>query len=334
MAHITRVLVTGGAGYIGSHVCKYLTHQGVEPIVVDNLERGHDWAVRWGPLYRVDLRDPAAIRAVLTRERIDAVLHFAGLAYVGESMHCPEAYFANNVTGTLHLLEAMRAANVRTIVFSSSCAVYGIPQRIPIPEDHPQHPINPYGETKRCIERMLHWYGKIHGFRWIALRYFNAAGADPDGELGEWHDPETHLIPNVLRTALGLQPCVEIYGTDYPTDDGTAIRDYIHVWDLAAAHWQALTYLVRGGASTAVNLGTGHGVSVARVVRTAQSVIGRSIPVRTTERRPGDPPILVADPSRAMRILEWRPRMSDLETVIGTAWDWMNKYVTESARDT
>ncbi len=317
-----RVLVTGGAGYIGSHAAKALAQAGYEPVVLDNLIRGHRAAVRWGPFIEGDFGDRTLVRESLRRFEIDAVMHFAAFAYVGESMTKPELYFANNVVNSQNLLEAMREAGVRRIVFSSTCATYGIPQSVPIREEMPQRPINPYGESKLMVERILHWYGVAHGFAHMALRYFNAAGADPDGEIGEHHEPETHLIPLVLDAALGRRPRVEIYGMDYPTPDGTAIRDYIHVTDLAEAHVLALKHLQQGGAGGALNLATGRGHSVREVIAAAERVTGRAVPSREIERRLGDPPALVADPSRARQLLGWNPRLSDLDTMVATAWGW------------
>src|SRR5438046_8723356 len=254
--------------------------------------------------------------------QVAAVMHFAAFAYVGESVAEPEAYYRNNVGGTLALLAAMREATVGTIVFSSTCAVYGIPDRLPIDETTAKAPLNPYGETKLAIERALHWYAAGYGLRFAALRYFNAAGADPEGEIGEDHDPETHLIPRVLRAALGTDEPVEVYGTDYPTSDGTAIRDYIHVTDLADAHVRALGHLAGGGESGALNLGTGQGCSVRQVIAAVERVAGRPVPFRETARREGDPPELVADPALARTRLEWQPRHSDLDTIIRTALAW------------
>ncbi|HEV2549221.1 MAG TPA: UDP-glucose 4-epimerase GalE [Stellaceae bacterium] len=317
-----RVLVTGGAGYIGSHAAKALAQAGYEPVVFDSLVRGHRAAVRWGPFIEGDLADRALLCESLRRFEIGAVMHFAAFAYVGESMTRPEFYFANNVVNSLNLLEAMREASVRRIVFSSTCATYGIPESVPIREEMPQRPINPYGESKLIVERMLHWYGVAHGFAHTALRYFNAAGADPDGEIGEHHEPETHLVPLVLDAALGRRPRVEVYGTDYATPDGTAIRDYIHVSDLAEAHVLSLEHLERGGASGAFNLATGQGHSVREVIAAAERVTRRAVPRRDTERRAGDPPALVADASRARQVLGWNPRFSDLDTIVATAWRW------------
>lgn len=313
------ILVTGGAGYVGSHACKALARAGWRPVVYDNLSRGRREAVRWGPLVEGDLADRAAVAAALRTHQIGAVMHFAAFAYVGESVGDPELYYHNNIGGTLSLLSAMREAGVATIVFSSTCAVYGVPDRLPIREDCPKAPLNPYGETKLAIERALHWYSGAYGLRYAALRYFNAAGCDPDGEIGEDHDPETHLIPRVLRAALGTGEPVEIYGNDYPTPDGTAIRDYIHVTDLADAHVKALSDLAAGGDSMALNLGTGRGWSVREVIAAVERVSGLTVPRREAARRPGDPPELVADPAAARARLLWQPQHSDLDTIVGTA---------------
>jgi UDP-arabinose 4-epimerase len=316
------VLVTGGAGYIGSHACKVLARAGYRPIVFDNLSRGHRTAVRWGPLVEADLADRRKLAAVLKCHQVSVVMHFAAYAYVGESVADPAIYYANNLGGSLSLLEAMREAGVNEIVFSSTCATYGIPREVPIHEAVPQLPVNPYGETKLAIERALRWYGEAYGLRWASLRYFNAAGADPDGEIGELHEPETHLIPLVLQAALGQRTHVDIYGADYPTPDGTAVRDYIHVQDLAEAHLRALEYLRAGGQSVALNLGTGHGYSVREVIRSAEAVSGKPVACRETARRPGDPAVLVADPSRAAEVFGWRARASDLGTIGRTALGW------------
>lgn len=323
MTNSSRILVTGGAGYIGSHTAKLLKASGFEPVVLDNLSTGHRRAVKWGPLIEHDLSDPAAIRNILTIQRIGAVIHFAANAYVGESMRDPRKYFRNNVVSTLNLLEGMLDAGVKHIVFSSSCATYGIPEAVPIQEDQPQRPVNPYGESKLFIERALHWYAKAYGFCWMALRYFNAAGADPDGELGEWHDPETHLIPLAMRAALDDREPVEIYGIDYPTPDGTAVRDYIHVTDLADAHLLALRHLISGGSCAALNLGTGRGHSVREVIAAVEKASGRRVITRLAGRRAGDPPALVADAAKAEAILGWKPRYSALKTITETAWNWL-----------
>jgi UDP-arabinose 4-epimerase len=318
----TAILVTGGAGYIGSHTCKALAHAGFEPVTYDNLGRGHREAVRWGPLVVGELADQVSLVQAMRRHQVAAVMHFAAYAYVGESVTAPELYFRNNVSNSLVLLDAMREAEIRHIVFSSTCATYGMPDRIPIAEDTPQQPVNPYGESKLMIERMLHWFGEAHGLCHAALRYFNAAGADPDGEIGEHHEPETHLIPLVLQAALDPNKPISIFGTDYPTPDGTAIRDYIHVRDLAEAHVLALEYLRTTGKNLAVNLGTGQGHSVREVIDAAERVTGRTIARREMPRRPGDPPRLVADPGRARTTLSWSARHSGMDEIIAHAWAW------------
>jgi UDP-glucose-4-epimerase GalE len=316
------ILVTGGAGYIGSHACKGLARAGYRPVVYDNLSRGHREAVRWGPLVEGDIADRARLGAAIAEHRVAAVMHFAAYAYVGESVSDPALYYRNNLAGTLSLLDAMREAGIGEIVFSSTCATYGAPGAVPIRETAPQHPVNPYGETKLAIERALHWYGQAYGMRSVSLRYFNAAGADREGEIGEDHEPETHLVPLVLQAALGQRRAIEVYGTDYPTPDGTAIRDYIHVDDLADAHLRALERLRAGADSIAVNLGTGHGRSVREVIAAAETTSGRKVPARDAPRRPGDPPALVADPSLAAELLGWRARHSDLDTILRTALAW------------
>ncbi|HTS69425.1 MAG TPA: UDP-glucose 4-epimerase GalE [Terriglobia bacterium] len=320
-----RVLVTGGAGYIGSHAAKALAKAGHEPLVLDNLTAGHRWAVKWGPLLEWDLADTELLPQFLEKERVEAVLHFAASLLVGESVEKPRKYFWNNVVNTLRLLDAMMAAGVKRIVFSSSAAVYGNPLKVPIPEDHPKEPVNPYGETKLAMERALQWYGNAYGVQWIALRYFNAAGADPEGELGECHDPEAHLIPLTVQAALGRRPQVELYGTDYPTSDGTAVRDYIHVTDLSDAHVRALEHLADGGESQALNLGTGQGCSVREVIQAVGKVSPLPVPFRDGPRRAGDPAVLVADASHAAKILGWKPQRSDLMSIIRDAWNWHSK---------
>ena len=317
-----RVLITGGAGYIGSHTARALSRAGFEPVVLDNLSTGHRWAVKWGPLVESDLSDRAALKSVIRQYDIAAAIHFAAHAYVGQSMRQPHRYFQNNVKNTLNLLDILLETGVTRVVFSSSCAVYGVPETIPIPEDHPKLPISPYGESKLFIERALYWYGRAYGLRWIALRYFNAAGADVSGELGELHIPETHLFPLVIEAAMGRRSSVEVFGTDYPTADGTAIRDYIHVSDLAEAHVLALQHLFSSRESFAVNLGTGAGVSVREILAAVERISGVSIDARSAPRRPGDPPVLVAHPARAQTLLGWRPRFSSLENIVKTAWRW------------
>ncbi|MBV9860020.1 MAG: UDP-glucose 4-epimerase GalE [Alphaproteobacteria bacterium] len=327
------VLVTGGAGYIGSHACKALAVAGYRPVTYDNLSRGHRHAVRWGPFVEGRLDDTARLRDALSVHSVCAVMHFAAFAYVGESASDPALYYRNNVCGSLSLLEAMREVGIDTIVFSSTCATYGTPQAIPIRETTPQHPVNPYGETKLAVERALHWLDRGCGLRHVALRYFNAAGADPDGEIGEEHEPETHLIPLVLRAASGEGGPIEIYGTDYPTPDGTAIRDYIHVQDLAEAHVRALDYLAGGGESRAINLGTGRGHSVREIIAAAERVGGRPVPYRDAPRRAGDPPILVADPRLAAELLGWRAQLSDVDTIMRTALAWHRNAARSIAAD-
>jgi UDP-arabinose 4-epimerase len=317
-----RVLVTGGAGYIGSHTAKALAKSGHEPVTLDNLSSGHRWALKWGGFVEGDLANPQLLPKTIGDERIEAVMHFAANIAVGESVQDPKKYFWNNVVNTLRLLDAMVDARVKLIVFSSSAAVYGDPQKVPIPEDHPTRPVNPYGDTKLMMERALQWYGNAYGLRWVALRYFNAAGADPEGELGEEHDPETHLIPLVILAALGRLPCVEIYGTDYPTPDGTAIRDYIHITDLAEAHLLALDYLTHGGKSQALNLGTAQGHSVREVINAVGRISPRPVPVREGPRRAGDSPILVADANQAGKVLGWKPRHPELQAIVESAWNW------------
>ena len=321
------VLVTGGAGYIGSHTCKALAAAGYSPVALDNLVHGHRWAVRWGPFEQADLADREAIERVLRRHDIGAVIHFAAYAYVGESMADPGKYFRNNVAHTLNLLEAMRAVGVGRIVFSSTCATYGMPEAVPIAEGERQLPVNPYGESKLFIERALYWHGAAHGLRWTALRYFNAAGADPDGEIGEDHDPETHLIPLAIETALGRRRELQVLGTDYPTPDGTAVRDYVHVTDLADAHVRALRHLEGEGPSGALNLGTGRGHSVREVIAMVERVSGRKVSARNAPRRAGDPPVLVAAPGRARELLGWEPRWSSLETIVQTAHRWHSAHL-------
>jgi UDP-glucose-4-epimerase GalE len=321
-----QILITGGAGYIGSHTAKLLAAAGHELVIFDDMSGGHDWAVKWGPLERGSLADPARLAQVFATRKIDAVVHFAADALVGESMTNPAKYFRNNTVGTLNLLDAMRDAGVRTIVFSSTCATYGDPVRVPIDETHPQIPVNPYGESKLMVEKLLRWYGEIYGVRWMALRYFNAAGADPDGEIGEDHEPERHLIPLAIGAAQGTRPPLQIFGTDYPTPDGTAVRDYIHVADLAHAHLCALDRLGAGAPSQAINLGTGRGHSVREVVDTVGRVGNTTVPSVESPRRPGDPPELVAAAARAREVLGWTCQYPALETIVRHAWAWHEQH--------
>lgn len=320
---MTSILVTGGAGYIGSHTCKALRRAGFSPISYDNLSRGNAEAVQWGALEIGELADRERLFDVMARHDVSAVIHFAAFAYVGEANENPAMYYRNNVGGTATLLEAMRARGIEKIVFSSSCAVYGMPHAVPIGEDSPLAPINPYGATKAICEQMLKECAAASALNFIALRYFNAAGADPDGEIGECHVPETHAIPLLLDVAAGAQPHFTIFGDDYPTADGTCIRDYIHVADLADAHVAALRALRDSDAeNTALNLGTGRGWSVRELVDTVRVVTKRPLPVRIGPRRAGDPPCLVADATRARERLGWRPRFADLATQIAHAWAW------------
>jgi len=316
------ILVTGGAGYVGSHACKALARNGFLPVTVDNLVYGHEWAVKWGPLIRGDISDRTLLDRVFSTHNPVAVLHFAAFAYVGESVVAPDKYYRNNVAGTLTLLDAALAHGCKTLVFSSTCATYGIPHEVPIREDHAQQPINPYGQSKLMIEQILRDYEKAYAVRHAILRYFNAAGADLDGEIGEDHDPETHLIPLTIQAALGQRDSISIFGTDYPTPDGTAVRDYIHVNDLADVHVLALEHLLAGKDSLKLNVGTGQGHSVRAVIDRVEMVSGLKVPARESARREGDPPELVADPGAAFRALGWRARHSDLHTIIDSAVRW------------
>ncbi|GAB4311175.1 MAG: UDP-glucose 4-epimerase GalE [Candidatus Bipolaricaulota bacterium] len=319
------ILVTGGAGYIGSHTIKELLRDGREVVALDNLSAGHRELVLCREFVHGDLADGDLLRETFRRYPIEAVVHFAAHTSVPESVADPGKYYRNNVGCTLTLVEAMVEAGVRTIVFSSSAAVYGDPVRVPIPEDHPTDPKNPYGRTKLVVEGILRDYAVAHGLRHVSLRYFNAAGSDPEGEIGECHDPETHLIPIVLEVALGVRREVQIFGTDYDTPDGTAIRDYIHVTDLARAHVLALRAVEEGRAEAAYNLGTGRGHTVREVVECCRRVTGREIPAVDAPRRAGDPAALVADPSRARRDLGWEPRFTALDPIVETAWKWMTR---------
>jgi UDP-glucose 4-epimerase len=316
------VLITGGAGYVGSHALAELRADGISCVVLDNLSRGHRELVRDTDLVVGDVGDTALVRRVITDYRVSAVMHFAAYAYVGESAAEPLTYYANNVAATVNLLRAMVESDVKTLVFSSTCATYGVPESTPITEEHPQRPINPYGAGKLMVERILHDAGQAHGLRSVAFRYFNAAGADPSGAIGECHEPETHLIPLALQAAAGQRDGIEILGTDYPTDDGTCVRDYIHVVDLAQAHVRGLRYLQSGGASAIFNLGNGNGFSVRQVIETVERVTGRPVPAKTAPRRPGDPPALVGGADKARRVLGWAPKFDTLEAIVQTAWNW------------
>lgn len=324
-----RVLVTGGAGYIGSHTVKALAERGYDVVVYDNLVYGHAEFVQWGPLVKGDLLDASALDQLFRHYGpFEAVLHFAAYAYVGESVQHPEKYYRNNITGSLNLFEKARENGTAHFIFSSTCATYGIPETVPIPESHPQQPINPYGFSKLAIEKLLWDMDAAYGTKAVALRYFNAAGADPEPasgkEIGEDHNPETHLIPLIFDAALKRRDFIGIFGTDYDTEDGTAVRDYIHVTDLAEAHVLALEYLRGGGDSQAFNLGNGLGFSVRQVLDHAQKIVGSShpIPIREEPRRAGDPPMLVGSADKARQTLGWSPRYSDIDAILAHAWQW------------
>ena len=320
-----KILVTGGAGYVGSHAARFLNLAGHEVWVYDNLIQGHRSAALPGRLIEGELHDQAKLAAVMSEKKIDAVMHFAAFALVGESVRDPAKYYRNNIGGSLSLFDAMRVSGVRKLVFSSTTATYGAPEHVPIGEDEPQRPINPYGFTKLVIERALADYAHAYGFAYAALRYFNAAGASPRGDLGEDHTPESHLIPIVLQVALGQREQITIFGDDYPTRDGTCIRDYIHVDDLASAHAQALERLTPGE-GLHLNLGTGEGHSVREVIESCRRVTGREIPIEIGPRRPGDPPELVADSRRARAALEWAPKYVELDAIVATAWRWHSSH--------
>jgi UDP-glucose-4-epimerase GalE len=319
------VLVAGGAGYIGSHAVKELRREGFDVLVVDNFSSGRKELAGGSPLVEADLLDRVALRRIFLEHRIGAVLHFASLIQVGESWADPRKYYTHNLTTSLNLFDAMLEAGTECLIFSSTAAVYGEPEETPIPESHPVRPANPYGRTKLMVENILRDYERAHGLRSISLRYFNAAGADLDGTTGECHDPETHLVPNVLLSALGKRPRLEVFGGDFPTPDRTAVRDYIHVTDLAAAHVLALKRLLAGEAGDVINLGTETGHSVLEVIRAAERVTGRGIPYDIGPRRQGDVAVLLASKAKAEKLLGWRPRLSGLETIIETAWKWHSR---------
>ena len=318
------ILVTGGAGYIGSHTVKLLRQRGYHVTVVDNLSRGHRHNVRDVPFHQLDIADTEALTALLSDLRPAAVIHFAAFIAVGESMRVPALYFTNNTAGSLSLLTAMVAAGVQHFVFSSTAAVYGMPHTVPILEDFPIAPVNAYGESKVMVERLLYWFDQIHSLRSVALRYFNASGSDPEGELGEEHDPETHLIPLVLRAVLTGRP-VTIFGEDYDTPDGTCIRDYIHVWDLAEAHLLAVEALLAGHPSAQFNVGVGRGYSVREIIRSVEQVTGRRVPYEMGPRREGDPAALVANADKLRRAFGWNPRFTNLNAIVETAWRFARK---------
>jgi UDP-glucose-4-epimerase GalE len=326
------VLVTGGAGYIGSHVCKALAAEGWTPVAYDNLSNGHEWAVRWGPLEIGDIRDRDRLAAAVKTHRPQGVLHFAGRIEVGESLQAPFGFYDVNVNGTLTLLDVIAAAGIEALIFSSTAATYGILETSPAPETHPCAPINPYGQSKLMAEQMIADMGAAHGMKWTNLRYFNASGADPEREIGEAHRHETHLIPLAIEAALGSRSAFTVFGRDYPTPDGSCIRDFIHVSDLARAHVLALKRLLDGGTSTTFNLGTGTGASVIDVLQCLETVAGIPVPTEYKDRRAGDPPALVGDPAKAIAALSWTPRHSDLTSIIADAWAWhTGAFFTQSA---
>lgn len=318
-----RVLVCGGAGYIGSHMAKRLFMQGIEPIVLDNLSTGHREMVQWGELIEVDLLDIAGLEQAFSRRApFDAVMHFCAKSLVGESVNSPYIYYQNNVTGTINLLQAMQRHGVNKIVFSSTAAVFGMPNSKHIDEDHPKAPINPYGSSKLMVERILQDAADAYGLRSVTLRYFNAAGASPDAEIGEAHEPETHLLPNILKAALRSGPPLKVFGNDWLTPDGTCVRDYVHVCDLAQAHLLAMEYMELNNGAHAFNLGNGSGHSVLEAITAAEFVTGKSIPYEFAPRRIGDPAVLVASSTRAMQELGWMPEYRNIESIIRTAWQW------------
>ncbi|MDD2225418.1 MAG: UDP-glucose 4-epimerase GalE [Candidatus Shapirobacteria bacterium] len=316
------ILIVGGAGYIGSHINKELNKQGYKTVIFDSLVKGHKEAVKWGDFFQGDLGNIEDIRGIFKKYPIEAVLHFAAFIEVGESVKDPQKYYQNNVKNTLNLFQVMLENDVKKIIFSSTAATFGNPQYVPIDEKHPQMPINPYGQAKLMVEKILADYDLAYGLKYVALRYFNACGADLDGEIGENHNPESHLIPLILDAALGKREDIKIFGTDYPTVDGTCIRDYVHVNDLAQAHILALKKLMDGGESDCFNLGNGSGFSVKQVIEVAKKVTGVDFKVTEVERRAGDPPELIADSKKAREILKWEPKYFDLKTIISSAWNW------------
>jgi len=321
-----KILVTGGAGYIGSHMCKHLDHNGYNPIILDNLICGHRQAVKWGVFIEGSIGDKELLGHIFSEYKVEAVIHFAAFCYVDESVKEPLKYYRNNVANAINLLESMNENNIKNFIFSSSCSTYGEPIEIPITEEHPQNPINPYGRTKLMVEQILDDFREAYGLHYISLRYFNAAGADPDGELGEDHRPETHLIPIVLQTALGQRNSINIFGDDYKTTDGTCIRDYIHINDLAQAHLLALEKLFNGCPEGKYNLGNGNGYSVKEVIDVVREITGKPIPTSIVGRRPGDPTILIGSSKKAIKELGWKPQFTDVYEIIKTAWEWHKRH--------
>ncbi|PAV07046.1 UDP-glucose 4-epimerase GalE [Methanosphaera cuniculi] len=319
------ILIVGGAGYIGSHVNKALNEAGYETIILDNLSYGHKESIKWGTFVKCDLADVNKVDEIFTKYDITAVMHFSSFIDVGESVTNPEKYYYNNVVNTMNLLHVMLKHDVKKFIFSSTCATYGIPQKIPLVEDHPQNPINPYGMTKLMVEKILHDYDEAYGLKSVILRYFNASGADKTAEIGEWHNPETHLIPLILDAALGKREDIKIFGTDYDTPDGTCIRDYIHVTDLADAHIRSLKYLEDNNESNQFNLGNGLGFSVREVIESVKNVTGRDFKVTETTRREGDPAILIGSSEKANKILGWNPQYTNIDQIVETAWKWHQK---------
>lgn len=319
------ILITGGAGYIGSHVNKLLTASGYRTVTVDNLVNGHRDLVKWGEFVDADLLDPVLLHQVFREYRVELVMHLAAFAYVHESVLNPRKYYTNNVNGALNLLNAMVDAHVPHLVFSSTCATYGVLNQVPVTEDHPQHPINPYGDSKLMVERIIREYCRVYGMKACVLRYFNAAGADPDTVVGERHVPETHLIPLMLDVACGKMPYLSVNGDDYPTADGTCIRDYIHVSDIARAHLQAMEYIFSEGMEFAFNLSNGCGYSIRQVIQAVEKITGRTVPSKILPRRPGDPAVLVGDSAKARSVLGWTPLHENLNDIIETAWKWHQK---------
>ena len=325
MKKYKHILVAGGAGYIGSHACKSLSAAGYIPVAYDNLSYGHKEAVKWGPFVKGAIEDSQKLESVIEQYKISAVMHFAAFCYVGESVTDPAKYYQNNVANTLNLLKTMIKNGVNKFIFSSTCATYGEPEKLPLTEKHPQNPISPYGRTKLIVEQILDDFKTAYGLKSISLRYFNAAGADLDSEIGEDHEPETHLIPLILKTALGQRKTITLFGDDYPTEDGTCIRDYIHINDLAQAHILALEKLFNGSSGDSYNLGNGNGYSVKQVIDAARKITGRPILCKIDKRREGDPAILIGASEKAIDELGWKPQFADLDSIIETAWKWHKK---------